>query len=151
MKHTGLIGRSRPGRRSATTISVPCYDTAAIRIKRAYEAPTRADGYRVLVDRLWPRGVAQKQLVLDAWHRELAPSDALRRWFAHDPERWEEFVSRYQEELRASEASALLEDLARRARAGTVTLVYAARDEQHNNAVVLRDEVARRRKIEEGV
>jgi uncharacterized protein YeaO (DUF488 family) len=115
-----------------------------VRIKRAYEPPARADGYRVLVDRLWPRGVTKERLVLHAWHKELAPSHALRRWFAHDPSRWEEFVARYQEELRAAEAVPLLDDLAHRAGVGTVTLVYAARDERHNNAVVLRDEILRR-------
>ena len=117
---------------------------SSIRIKRAYEPPTRADGYRVLVDRLWPRGVSKEHLALGAWEKDLAPSDALRRWFAHDPKRWDEFVTRYREELRAPEASALLDDLGRRARAETVTLVYGARDPEHNNAVVLRDELVRR-------
>lgn len=126
-------------RRSRLALTAP-----RIRIKRAYEPTARTDGYRVLVDRLWPRGLTKEQLRLDAWHKELAPSDALRRWFAHDPKRWGEFVRRYQEELRTTEASALLDDLAHRAAEGTVTLVYGARDEQHNNAVVLRDEIERR-------
>lgn len=115
-----------------------------IHIKRAYEPATRADGYRILVDRLWPRGVTKEQLRLDAWHKELAPSDALRRWFAHDPERWEEFAGRYHEELGSTTASAVLDGVAGRAGKGTVTLVYGARDEQHNNAVVLREEIGRR-------
>jgi uncharacterized protein YeaO (DUF488 family) len=115
-----------------------------VRIKRAYERPTRTDGYRILVDRLWPRGVSREQLALAAWHRELAPSDELRRWFAHDPERWEEFAARYRAELAAAEASALLDELVRRTGAGPITLVYGARDREHNNAVVLRDEILKR-------
>lgn len=124
--------------------------TPSVHIKRAYEPPARADGYRVLIDRLWPRGMAKEQLALDAWHKDLAPSDALRRWFAHDPKRWEEFARRYREELQASEASVVLDELARRASAGTATLVYGARDEQHNNAVVLRGEIVRRSRKKEG-
>ena len=118
--------------------------TPLIRLKRAYETPARVDGYRVLVDRLWPRGVTKEQLALGTWQKDLAPSNALRRWFAHDPKRWEDFVLRYREELRAAEASVLLDDLARRVRVGTVTLVYGARDEEHNNAIVLRDAIVRR-------
>jgi uncharacterized protein YeaO (DUF488 family) len=125
--------------RSNTRVGAP-----PIHIKRAYEPPTRVDGYRVLVDRLWPRGVAKEKLALGAWHKELAPSDSLRRWFAHEPARWSEFMKRYQKELRATDASVLLGELAERARAGTVTLVYGARDEEQNNAVVLRDELERR-------
>ena len=115
-----------------------------IRIRRAYDPAARTDGYRVLVDRLWPRGVTRAGLRLDAWFKELAPSDSLRRWFAHDPKRWQGFVRRYREELRTAEASALLDDLARRVHEGTVTLVYGARDEQHNHAVVLGEEIALR-------
>lgn len=115
-----------------------------IRIKRAYEPPERGDGYRVLVDRLWPRGVRKTALALDAWTKTVAPSDALRRWFAHDPQRWREFGSRYRRELRAPAARATLADLVKRATTGTVTLVHAARDETHNDAVVLRDAIARR-------
>lgn len=84
---------------------------APIRIKRAYEPPSRADGYRVLVDRLWPRGLTKDQLALGAWQKELSPSDALRRFFAHDPARWEEFATRYREELRVGEASRLVLEL----------------------------------------
>lgn len=111
----------------------------SVRIKRAYEGPDRADGYRVLVDRLWPRGVSREALRLDAWSTELAPSAALRRWYGHDPARFPEFARRYASELRAGPGAAALADLGRRAARGTVTLVYAARDERHNNAVVLRD------------
>lgn len=110
-----------------------------VRIKRAYEEPEHQDGYRVLVDRLWPRGVTKEALRLDAWAKELAPSPDLRRWFGHDPRRFAEFTRRYRAELRGAAARALLADLARRAVAGTVTLVFGARDEEHNGAVVLRD------------
>jgi uncharacterized protein YeaO (DUF488 family) len=109
----------------------------AVRIRRAYEPPTAADGYRVLIDRVWPRGVTQAEARLDEWARDLAVSPALRRWFGHDPARWEEFRRRYRAELLAPERRAALEALARRGREGTLTLVFGARDEQHNNAVVL--------------
>ncbi len=112
-----------------------------VRIKRAYEAPEPGDGYRVLVDRLWPRGVTKEELRLDAWEKEIAPSPELRKWFGHDPDRWEEFRRRYREELASPERRELLSDLARRARLGPVTLVYGARDEEHNGAVVLREEL----------
>lgn len=113
-----------------------------IRLKRAYDPPTPADGRRVLVERLWPRGVSRKQLRLDAWAKEVAPSPALRRWFGHDPIRWTEFRRRYFEELRANEDAwrPLLAD----ARRGRVTLVYAARDVEHNGAVALKAFLDRR-------
>ena len=117
----------------------------AVRIKRAYEPASPQDGYRVLIDRLWPRGIRKEDLALDAWAKELAPGTALRRWFGHDPRRWRTFAARYREELRAPAARAILDDLARRARNGPVTIVYGARDEAHNDAVVVRDEVERRR------
>ncbi len=110
-----------------------------VRIKRAYERAERGDGYRVLVDRLWPRGVKKEALRLDLWAKDLAPTPELRRWFGHDAGRFREFARRYHAELRAPPARALLADLARRAARGTVTLVYGARDEEHNGAVVLRD------------
>jgi uncharacterized protein YeaO (DUF488 family) len=112
-----------------------------VRIKRAYEAPSRSDGYRVLVDRLWPRGVKKEALRLDLWAKDLAPSPALRRWFGHDPDRFREFARRYHAELRAGSPRALLVELTRRAAHDVVTLVYGARDEQHNGAVVLRDAI----------
>jgi uncharacterized protein YeaO (DUF488 family) len=93
----------------------------------------------VLVDRLWPRGMTRDQLKLDAWLRDIAPSDELRRWFGHDPDRWPEFGKRYRQELREGRQRELLDDLVGRAASGTVTLVYGARDEQHNNAVVIRE------------
>ncbi len=106
-------------------------------IRRVYEPPSRNDGYRVLVDRLWPRGVSKADARLDDWVREVAPSDELRRWFGHDPRRWEEFRRRYRDELAGhpDEVSRLV-DLARRRR---LTLVFGARDAAHNNAVALRE------------
>lgn len=105
-----------------------------VRLKRVYEAPEEEDGTRVLVDRLWPRGVSKEAAAVDWWARELAPSSELRHWFGHDPARFEAFAQRYRDELRGSEA---LAELRRLAAGGTVTLVYAARDERHNNARVL--------------
>jgi uncharacterized protein YeaO (DUF488 family) len=109
-----------------------------IRIKRAYEPPSRDDGRRVLVDRMWPRGVARETLALDDWLKEVSPSDALRRWFNHDPVRWPEFAVRYGDELTKPPASEAVDELVRCARKGPLTLVYAASDEAHNNAVALR-------------
>ena len=106
-----------------------------VRLKRAYERPATSDGYRVLIDRLWPRGVRRDEAQLDEWAKELAPSGELRRWFAHDPERFDEFRRRYTAELAAHEEK--LRELRRRARNGTLTLVYGAHDKEHNDAVVL--------------
>jgi uncharacterized protein YeaO (DUF488 family) len=106
-----------------------------VRLKRAYEAASAEDGYRVLVDRLWPRGVSRKQAHLDQWEKDLAPSSKLREWFGHEPGRFAEFRRRYIDELRAN--AQRLRDLRRRARLGTVTLVYSAHDSEHNDAVVL--------------
>ncbi|MDE3189692.1 MAG: DUF488 domain-containing protein [Acidobacteriota bacterium] len=107
----------------------------AVRIKRAYEPSERTDGYRVLIDRIWPRGVSKEEARLDEWARELAPSTELRRWFDHEPAKFDEFRRRYRAELSAHEEK--LRELRRRARGGTLTLVYAARDTEHNDAVVL--------------
>ena len=106
-----------------------------VRLKRAYEPAAEDDGYRVLVDRLWPRGVSREKARLDEWARELAPSAELRRWFGHDPARFDEFRRRYREELtpRANE----LEELRGRARSGRLTLVFGARDMERNDAIVL--------------
>jgi uncharacterized protein YeaO (DUF488 family) len=114
----------------------------AIQMRRAYDPPTPGDGYRVLIDHLWPRGVTKEEARLDAWPKELAVSTELRRWFGHDPARWEEFRQRYRRELRAPERRACLQELADRARAGPVTIVYGARDTEHNNAVVLAEVLA---------
>ncbi|HEX8938964.1 MAG TPA: DUF488 family protein [Candidatus Limnocylindrales bacterium] len=115
----------------------------AIRLKRAYEPPAADDGQRVLVDRVWPRGRSREALALAAWHRELGPSDALRYWFGHDPARWTEFRERYLDELAAPELQPRLDELAAVARRGTLTLVYGARDEAHNQAVVLAEVLER--------
>jgi uncharacterized protein YeaO (DUF488 family) len=106
-----------------------------VRLKRAYDPAEPRDGYRVLVDRLWPRGVSKERAHLDEWARELAPSAELRTWFGHDPDRFAEFERRYRAELAAHDEK--LDELRRRAREGTLTLVYGARDEEHNDAVVL--------------
>jgi uncharacterized protein YeaO (DUF488 family) len=106
-----------------------------IAIKRVYEPAARADGYRVLVDRLWPRGLKKEDAKIDLWLREAAPSTQLRRWFNHDPARWDAFCRRYRGELH--DKADVLAPLNRRARKGRVTLLYSARDEQHNQAVVL--------------
>ena len=112
-----------------------------LRLKRVYEPPTTADGYRVLIDRLWPRGVSKKRARLDAWVPQIAPSEELRRWFGHEPRRFAEFKRRYADELQRQRPR--LTELRRRARREPVTLLYAARDGEHNDAVVLA-EVLRR-------
>jgi uncharacterized protein YeaO (DUF488 family) len=112
-----------------------------VRIKRAYEPADAADGYRVLIDRLWPRGITHEKAELDEWERELSPSTDLRQWFGHEPSRFGEFRQRYIEELRDKRSA--ITRLRRRARTGTLTLVYSARDAEHNDAVVLA-EVLRR-------
>jgi len=107
------------------------------KVKRIYDAPDPSDGYRVLVDRIWPRGVSKEKARIDLWMNQIAPSDALRRWFGHDPERWEEFRKRYSEELQKETALAnQLKQLEKQH--GTVTLVFSARDEHHNQAIALR-------------
>lgn len=108
-----------------------------IRIKRTYDPPARGDGRRVLVERLWPRGMKKENLAADAWMKDVAPSTQLRKWFAHRDERWEEFRRRYREELDANAAA--LEPIREAAKGGTVTLLYSAHDSEHNSAVVLRD------------
>jgi uncharacterized protein YeaO (DUF488 family) len=113
-----------------------------IRIKRAYEPPAKTDGARILVDRLWPRGVTKAALAIERWIKEIGPSDALRRWFGHDPERWGEFRRRYQAEL--MKQTELLAELRGLARQRALTLVYGARDDAHNNAVVLREVLLKR-------
>ncbi|MFI5267509.1 MAG: DUF488 domain-containing protein [Chloroflexota bacterium] len=112
-----------------------------VRLKRAYDPAASADGYRLLIDRLWPRGVSRARAKLDNWEPELAPSTELRQWFGHQPERFAEFRRRYMEELASQRAR--LTALRRRARDGTLTLVYSAHDAEHNDAVVLA-EVLRR-------
>jgi uncharacterized protein YeaO (DUF488 family) len=110
---------------------------ANVGLKRAYEPQAASDGTRILIDRLWPRGVSKAAAAIDLWIKEIAPSTELRKWFGHDPARWQEFRRRYAAELRAHGEQ--LRDLRDRARRGPVTLVYSAHDEAHNDAVVLRD------------
>jgi uncharacterized protein YeaO (DUF488 family) len=107
-----------------------------IRIKRAYEPASETDGQRILVDRLWPRGISKERARIDRWAKELAPTTALRQWFGHDPAKWAEFQKRYKNELEANGEA--LREIADLAEGSTVTLVFGARDEQHNEAVVLR-------------
>lgn len=110
---------------------------ANVRLKRAYEPPARDDGARILIDRLWPRGMTKKAAAIDEWFKDIAPSTALRQWFGHDPARWQEFRRRYADEVRQDPEH--LDKLRVRARQGPITLVFSARDELHNDAVVLRD------------
>ncbi|MEJ0067017.1 MAG: DUF488 domain-containing protein [Caulobacteraceae bacterium] len=112
-----------------------------VAIKRIYEPPSPADGRRILVDRLWPRGVSKARARLDAWMKDIGPSDELRRWFDHQPERWAEFRRRYIDELTSNAALVALRDAAA---AGPVTLLYAARDTAHNEAVVLAEQLTAR-------
>lgn len=106
-----------------------------IKVKRAYVKPTRDDGERILVERLWPRGLTKEQAKLDLWLKDIAPSTELRKWFGHDPDKWLEFRQRYRKELR--QKTDLIELLKSKAKEGTITLIYAARDEAHNSALVL--------------
>ncbi|MGI8553383.1 MAG: DUF488 domain-containing protein [Dehalococcoidia bacterium] len=112
---------------------------SAIRLKRAYESPQASDKLRVLVDRLWPRGVSKDAADLDAWMKELGPTDELRMWFGHQPERWDEFAEKYRRELETPLRQLLLAELQGVAKVSTLTLVYGAHDTQENEAVVLRD------------
>lgn len=109
-----------------------------IRMKRAYDPATPDDGYRVLVERLWPRGVSKERAQLDDWAKAVAPSSDLRRWYDHDPAKWDTFQQRYEQELQAPEAQAVLDDLTTRAREGTVTLVYSSKDSDISCAVALK-------------
>jgi uncharacterized protein YeaO (DUF488 family) len=153
MKRAATTTRSKTGVRAARRRMTPggysspvCYlhelepgtppAGGDVRIKRIYESAAAADGYRALIDRLWPRGISRPRAALDAWLTELAPSNALRIWYGHDPKRWTEFGQRYRTELRAQRAA--LDALRTRAAAGRVTLLYASREPRINHAVVLR-------------
>ena len=107
-----------------------------IKLKRVYENPSPQDGLRVLVERLWPRGLTKERAAVDLWLKDVAPSPELRKWFGHDPARWEQFQERYRQELRQKKDAVQL--LRQKGKEGTVTLVYAARDEDHNGALVLK-------------
>jgi uncharacterized protein YeaO (DUF488 family) len=143
---TRRLKRSRVTDREPAAYSSPaCYlhefeppgaPDPGVQIKRIHEEPSAQDGFRVLVDRLWPRGISKQRAALDEWRADLAPSTALRKWFAHKPRRWPEFRQRYRAELRAH--AALLQPLRERAMQQRVTLLYAARDPRINHALVLR-------------
>ncbi|MEB6549008.1 DUF488 family protein [Heyndrickxia sporothermodurans] len=109
-----------------------------ITIKRVYEPVNEADGKRVLVDRLWPRGISKEKAKIDEWMKDIAPSNELRKWFNHDPEKFEEFSQKYKEELKEPEKKKELDKLIEMSDGNTVTLVYSAKDEEHNQAVVLK-------------
>lgn len=112
-----------------------------MKIKRVYEEPSKSDGKRILVDRLWPRGLTKEKAAVDMWLKEIAPSTDLRKWFGHDPAKWNEFQKRYIKELDANpEPVNTIKELAKK---GTVTLIYGARDEEYNDAVVLRGYLAK--------
>ena len=107
-----------------------------IKIKRAYEQPTRDDGVRILVDRLWPRGLTKEKASVDLWLKDIAPSTELRKWFSHDPDKWKSFRGRYETEIRHNHD--LIKVLKKKAKEGKITMVYGARDEKHNEALVLK-------------
>lgn len=109
-----------------------------IKIKRIYEEPLEADGFRILIDRLWPRGVSKEKAKIDLWLKEIAPSDELRKWFSHDPEKWTDFKDKYKIEL-ADKLESIKKIKEIKKKEKIVTLLYAAKDEEHNNAIVLKE------------
>lgn len=112
-----------------------------IAIKRVYEKPTKADGKRILVDRLWPRGLTKEKAAIDLWLKDIAPTTDLRKWFGHDPDKWKEFQKRYRQELKKNKEQVSLLD--EQLKNNVVTLVYGAKDEEHNEALVLKEWVSR--------
>jgi uncharacterized protein YeaO (DUF488 family) len=124
-------------RRRAGALDADFGEIMAIRLKRAYEVPESGDAFRILVDRLWPRGVSKSSARIDLWLKEIAPSAALRKWFGHDPSKWAQFRDRYFWELDNNPQA--VEQLMKHVRHGTVTLVYGAKDQEHNDAVALKE------------
>jgi uncharacterized protein YeaO (DUF488 family) len=114
---------------------------AKIHLKRAYDERSQSDGFRILVERLWPRGLTKERAAVDLWLKDIAPSPALRRWYGHDPAKWEEFQKRYWKELDANQDA--VAELRQKLRKGPATFVYAARDEEHNSALILREYLER--------
>ncbi|MFA7669012.1 MAG: DUF488 domain-containing protein [Burkholderiaceae bacterium] len=112
-------------------------------IRRVYDAPQSAEGFRVLVDRLWPRGVRKDQLKYDLWEKEIAPTPELRKWFGHSPARWDEFQKKYRQELDAAETQQRLQEIIKAAGKRKITLLYGARDAKHNHALILADAIQR--------
>lgn len=108
-----------------------------IKIKRVYDPPSKDDGKRLLVDRLWPRGIKKDEAKIDEWLKDIAPSDELRKWFSHDPSRWQEFRAKYKEELKSK--NEIIDKIRMDSNKGVVTLLFAARDVEHNNAIVLKE------------
>ena len=110
-----------------------------LKVKRAYDEKEATDGKRILIDRLWPRGISKTEAHIDDWLKDLAPSAELRRWFGHDPRKWGEFKKKYVKELSSPDKAKLIEDIIQRAKHETITLVYSARDTEHNDARVLEE------------
>ncbi len=119
-----------------------------IKIKRIYDEPAKSDGFRILIDRLWPRGESKEKARIDLWLRDIAPSDELRKWFEHDPEKWGKFKEKFFAELK--EKKDLLDEIIARARKGTVTLLYGAKEERYNNAVALKEYIVTAMKSRSG-
>lgn len=113
-----------------------------VKIKRIYDPPSKDDGERILVDRLWPRGIKKEDAMIDEWLKDIAPSDELRKWFSHEPSKWQEFRKRYRSELKKNPV--LIERLITESKKGTITLLFAAKDIERNNAVVLREMIEER-------
>ncbi len=107
-----------------------------MKTKRIYESAEKEDGCRILIDRLWPRGVSKENAKIDLWLKDIAPSDELRKWFGHDPKKWEEFKKKYAKEL--EDKQSLIKEIQEKAKKGTVTLIYSAKDTEHNNAIALK-------------
>ncbi len=108
-----------------------------LKLKRVYDPPSKDDGKRILVDRLWPRGIRREDAKIDEWLKDIAPSDELRRWFSHNPSKWQEFRIKYRQELK--DKIELIDKIRKEAKKGTVTLLFAAKDAEHNNAIVLKE------------
>ena len=120
-----------------------------IKVKRVYEPPSKADGFRVLVDRLWPRGLTKECAAVDLWLKDIAPSTELRKWFGHDPTKWKQFQARYRTELRENRGAVKL--LREKSKDRTVTLLFGARDEEHNEALVLKRVVEGHKRSHQGI